>query len=108
MYFKIVPMRDRGIARSWEVIGRDRPIRGDVNIRQEMCKVMNRDSNIARIRPVMPLDPELLPPLIDAFLSGMATNAFTLSGIEEADGRLILPLWSIVGLHPDCALKVSS
>ncbi len=93
MYFKIVPMRDRGIARSWEVIGRDRPIRGDLNIRHEMCKIMNRDSNIARIRPVMPLDPELLPPLIDAFLSGMATNAFTLSGIEEVDGCLYAQSW---------------
>jgi hypothetical protein len=93
MYFQIVPMRDRGVAKSWEQIRREKPIRGDVNIRHEMCKIMNRTSNIATIRPAMPLDPELLPPLLDAFLSGMATNAFTLSGIEEVDGRLYSQSW---------------
>ena len=37
----------------------------------------------------MPLDSVPLLPLMDARLSGMATNAFTLSGLEEIDGCLV-------------------
>ncbi|PMY42228.1 hypothetical protein DMW99_23270 [Pseudomonas chlororaphis] len=76
-----------------EAIGREKPIRGDLNIRNEMCETMSRDSNIARIRPAMPLDTELLLPLINAFLSGMSANTFMLSGIEEVDRRLYTQSW---------------
>jgi hypothetical protein len=94
MYFLITKMRERGVARSWPEIRRDAGIRADINICNEMCQLLNRDSEIARLRPQsMPLDPVPLPPLLDARLSGMATNAFTLSGLEEVDGVLYAQSW---------------
>lgn len=39
------------------------------------------------------VDAVLLPPLLDARISGMATNAFTLSGLEEIDGCLYAKSW---------------
>ncbi|AZC96236.1 hypothetical protein C4K28_3509 [Pseudomonas chlororaphis subsp. piscium] len=41
----------------------------------------------------MPLDTELLLPLINAFLFGMSANTFMLSGIEEVDRRLYTQSW---------------
>ena len=94
MYFLITHMREHGVARSWKDIQGGKPIRGDINIRNQMCQALNRSSDIAAIRPQgMPLDATPLPPLLDARLSGMATNAFTLSGLEECDGRLYAQSW---------------
>lgn len=93
MYFLITRMRERGVAIPWKKIHTTEPIRGDINVNNERCALMNRTSDIATVRPPMPLDPEPLPPLIDAFMSGMATNAFTLSGLEEVDGCLYAQSW---------------
>ncbi|MNL08964.1 hypothetical protein D3C87_1297090 [compost metagenome] len=91
-------MRERGVARDWKAIRQTVGIRGDINIRNQMCEQLNRTSDIAEIRPAgMPLDsvplPLPLPPLLDARLSGMATNAFTLSGLEEIDDCLYAQSW---------------
>lgn len=94
MYFLITHMREHGVARSWKDIQGGKPIRGDINIRNQMCQALNRSSDIAEIRPQgMPLDATPLPALLDARLSGMATNALTLSGLEELDGRLYAQSW---------------
>ena len=59
-----------------------------MNICNELCQALNRTSDIASVRGPMPLDPYALLPLLDSHVSGMATNAFTLSGLEEIDGVL--------------------
>lgn len=94
MYFLITCMRVQGVARPWKEIQGENAIRGDINIRNQMCKALNRASDVAEIRPQgMPLDATPLPPLLDARLSAMATNAFTLSGLEEIGGRLYAQSW---------------
>ncbi len=94
MYFLITVMRENGVVREWKVIRQTVGIRGDINIRNQMCEQLNRTSDIAEIRPAgMPLDAVPLLPLMDARLSGMATNAFTLSGLEEIDGCLYAQSW---------------
>jgi hypothetical protein len=94
MYFLITVMRERGVARSWKDIHGATPIRGDINIRNQMCQQLNRTSDIAEMNPPgMPLDKVPLLPLLDARISGMATNAFTLSGLEEIDGVLYAQSW---------------
>lgn len=94
MYFLITRMREKGVARDWKVIRQTVGIRGDINIKPQMCALLNRSSEIAELRPQgMPLDSVPLPPLLDARLSGMATNAFTLSGLEEIDGVLYAQSW---------------
>jgi hypothetical protein len=94
MYFIITRMREKGVARDWKAIRQTGGIRADINIRNQMCDPLNRTSDIAEIRPAgMPLDAVPLPPLLDARISGMATNAFTLSGLEEIDGCLYAQSW---------------
>lgn len=93
MYFLITRMREKGVARSQKEIRFAVPLRGDINVRNDMCEQLNRTSDIARIRPGMPLDPEPLPPLFYVILSGMATGCFTLSGIEEVDGCFYAQSW---------------
>lgn len=94
MYFLITRMREKGVARDWKAIKQTPGIRADINIRNRVCEQLNRTSDIAEVRPPsMPLDPVEFPPLLDARLSGMATNAFTLSGLEEIDGCLYAQSW---------------
>lgn len=94
MYFLITVMREKGVARPWKDIRGDTPIRGDINIRNQMCEQLNRMSDIAEMRPPsMPLDEVPFRPLLDARISGMATNAFTISGLEEIDGVLYAQSW---------------
>lgn len=78
MYFLITTMREKGVARPWKDIRHMKPIRGDVKICNELCQALNRTSDVASVRGDMPLDPPVLSPLLDANVSGMATNAFTL------------------------------
>ena len=94
MYFLITPMREKGVARPWKDIHGSNPVRGDINISNKMCEQLNRTSDIAMLRPNgMPCDRVPLSPLLDARLSGMATNAFTISGLEEVDGVLYAQSW---------------
>jgi hypothetical protein len=94
MFFVITRMREKGVARDWKAIRQTVGIRGDINIRNQMCTLLNRTSDIAELRSQgMPLDAVPLPPLLDARLSGMATNAFPLSGLEEIDGCLYAQSW---------------
>jgi hypothetical protein len=87
-------MRVKGVARNWREIRHAPSIRGDINIRNQLCEQLNRTSDVAEIRPAgMPLDAVPLLPLLDARLSGMATNAFTLSGLEEINGVLYAQSW---------------
>ena len=94
MYFIVTCMRVKGVARDWKAIRQTVGVRADINIRNQMCEQLNRTSDIAEIRPAgMPLDAVPLPPLLDARISGMATNAFTLSGLEEVDGCQYAQSW---------------
>jgi len=85
-------MGEKGVAGPWMDIRHAVPIRGDVNISNELCQALNRTSDIASVRGPMPLDPLALLPLLDARISGMATNAFTLNGLEEIYGGLCAQL----------------
>lgn len=93
MHFLVTPMRELGVARPWPEIRAAVPVRGDLLVNNEMCESMNRTSNIARVNVGMPLDADPLPALLDAFMSGMATNAFTMSGVELVDGVLYAQSW---------------
>lgn len=93
MHMLVTPMRNRGVALDAKERRRYPPLRGDVRVRCEEDPDMGRSSNVARLLPGMPLEPELLPQLIDATLSGMATNGFVLSGIEYIDGCAYAQSW---------------
>lgn len=86
-------MRERGVARDWKHIRCAVCIRGGISIRNQMCVQLKRTSDIAEIQPAKPLDKVLILPLLDAWVSGMATNALTLSGLAEIDGCLYAQSW---------------
>jgi hypothetical protein len=55
-------------------------------VNSSVGKELGRAANVARVDVGMPLDPDPLPPLLDATLAGMAVMGFVLSGIEYIDG----------------------
>jgi hypothetical protein len=55
-------------------------------VNSSVGKELGRAANVARVDVGMPLDPDPLPPLLDATLAGMAVKGFVLSGIEYIDG----------------------
>ncbi|NWE26238.1 hypothetical protein [Pseudomonas gingeri] len=93
MHMLVTPMRYKGVALDLNARRHSRGIRGDVRVNCEIDTGMGRSSNVARLINGMPLDPELLPPLIDATLSGMAPNGFVLTGIEFIDGCAYAQFW---------------
>lgn len=93
MYFQITQMRSRGVALPLEEIRSIKPLEGDIYVQTERSKHLNRQAEVATIRKKNPVGPEPLNPLLDVRLSGMATGAFVLSGVEEIDGCLFAQAW---------------
>ncbi|WP_003218089.1 hypothetical protein [Pseudomonas fluorescens] len=93
MHMLITPMRCKGVALSPQERRRFPAIRGDVLVNAQVSDELGRSSNIARVSNGMPLEPDPLPKLMDATLSGMAPTGFVLSGIEYIDGCAYAQSW---------------
>lgn len=70
-----------------------RALRGNMMVNSENSVELGRSANVARIDVGMPLDPDPLPRLLDASLSGMAVTGFVLSGIEYINGCAYAQSW---------------
>jgi hypothetical protein len=86
MHLLITPMRVRGIALEPKSRRGYPAIKGNVLVNTTVSAELGRAMNIARVDVGMPLDPDPLPPLLDATLAGMSVTGFVLSGIEYIDG----------------------
>ncbi|WP_454870298.1 hypothetical protein [Pseudomonas lini] len=93
MHVLVTPMRLRGIALDAKARRRYPHIRGNVMVNAAISQVLGRATNIARVEVGMPLDPDPLPPLLDARLAAMAVTGFVLSGIEYIDGCAYAKAW---------------
>lgn len=93
MHLLVTPMRLRGIALDVKERGRYPAIRGNVMVNSTVCTQLGRATNMARVDVGLPLDPDPLPPLLDATLAGMAVTGFVLSGIEYIDGCAYAQSW---------------
>lgn len=93
MHVLITPMRSRGVALDPKARRRNPAIRGNVMVNSTNCHELGRAANVARVDVGMPLDPDPLPPLLDATLAGMAVTGFVLSGIEYVDGCAYAQSW---------------
>ncbi|CAI8883884.1 YjeF N-terminal domain-containing protein [Pseudomonas sp. IT-P44] len=93
MHMLVTPMRCRGIALTVKERGRYPAIQGNVMVNSSVSHELGRATNIARIEVGMPLDPDPLPPLMDATLAGMAVTGFVLSGIEYIEGCAYAQSW---------------
>ncbi|WP_339539454.1 hypothetical protein [Pseudomonas sp. RA_15y_Pfl2_54] len=89
----VTPMRSRGIALDPKARRQYPAIRGNVMVNSSVCKELGRAANVARVDVGMPLDPDPLPPLLDATLAGMAVTGFVLSGIEYIEGCAYAQSW---------------
>lgn len=79
------PMRLRGIALSAKERRNYPAIKANVMVNSAVSQELGRATNIALAEVGMPLEPDALPPLLDATLAGMAVTGFVLSGIEYID-----------------------
>jgi hypothetical protein len=86
-------MRLRGAALDAKTRRRYSAIKGNAMVNSAVSQVMGRVTNIARVDVWMPLDPDPLPPLLDATLAEMAVTGFVLSGIEYIDGYAFAQSW---------------
>ncbi|CAI8703283.1 Ala_racemase_N domain-containing protein [Pseudomonas sp. IT-P2] len=93
MHVLVTPMRFRGIALDAKARRQYPAIRGNVMVNSLVCQELGRAANVARVDVGMPLDPDPLPPLLDATLAGMAVTGFVLSGIEYIDGCAYAQSW---------------
>lgn len=69
------------------------PLVGDVQITDQRCEQLGRNSKTATVRGVNPIGLSSLPPLHEVVLSWMAPNGLVLSGLEVEDGRLYAQSW---------------
>ncbi|WP_099312235.1 hypothetical protein [Pseudomonas sp. ICMP 564] len=93
MHMLITPMRCKGVALDSQERRRFPAIRGDILVMPEKSDKLGRSSNVARISSGWPMEPEPLPRLLDATLSGMAPTGCVLSGIEYIDGCAYAQSW---------------
>lgn len=93
MHLLVTPMRLRGVALDSKARQRYPAIRGNVMVNSSVSTDLGRATNVAVVKVGMPLDPDPLPPLLDATLAGMAVTGFVLSGIEYVDGCAYAQSW---------------
>jgi hypothetical protein len=93
MHMLVTPMRQKGIALDITERRRYPAIRGNVMVNSENSHELGRSANVARILVGMPLEPDPLPRLLDATLSGMSVTGFVLNGIEYIDGCAYAQSW---------------
>ncbi|MFJ3371001.1 hypothetical protein [Pseudomonas sp. NPDC086251] len=93
MHLLVTPMRLRGVPLDAKARRRYPAIKANVMVNSAVSRELGRATNIARAVVGMPLEPDPLPPLLDATLAGMAVTGFVLSGIEYIDGCAYAQSW---------------
>lgn len=93
MQMLVTPIRCKGVALDPQERRRYPAVKGDVLVAPATSNELGRSSNVARVSKGMPLEPDPLPQLLDACLSGMAPTGFVLSGIEYIDGCAYAQSW---------------
>ena len=68
----VTPMRLRGVALDAKGRRRYPAIRGNVMVNSNMCSELGRAANVTRVEVGTPLDPDPLPPMLDATVAGMS------------------------------------
>ncbi|MCQ4257491.1 hypothetical protein [Stutzerimonas stutzeri] len=93
MYFNVRRRRVLGKSIDNRELSRVQPIYGDVRIVHQNPPELGRPSQVANLVFDNPLESSVIPPLMDVSLYSMATNGFTLSGIEIVDGVAYAQSW---------------
>lgn len=99
MHLLITPRRLRGVTLSAMPVKRTTMIKGDLVISNRLSEALNRHSNVASLKPLYGAGQLLLPELYDATVSAMATEGFTVSGIEFDGERWYAQSWWCRPVH---------
>lgn len=99
MHLLITPRRLHGATLAIMPSKRTTAIKGDLVISNQICEGLNRHSNVASVKPIYCAGKLLLPELYDATVSAMATEGFTLSGIEFDGERWYAQSWWCRPIH---------
>lgn len=93
MYVLITPRRNLGVAVPKDQLSKITPFRGDVQIVESQCSALGRITREAFILNSASHTPDPLPRLLDAGVTSMGTNGFTISGIEQIREAFYFQSW---------------
>ena len=93
MHLLITPRRRLGVALSAKEVSKAHPVKADVHMREQNDERVGRTTMTAYLFSTSPRQPEILPRLIDASVTGLGTLGMNISGIEEVDGAFYFQSW---------------
>lgn len=86
MRLRIVPLRERGVARDRAQLRSEVGVVGDLYVEEFTSEEMCRTVRIARVAAERPKDSVPLPTLIDVQLLWLGNHGFVLAGFERLSG----------------------
>lgn len=86
-------MRHRGVPLDRDAVRRATGSPGDLRVEEVRDETLGRTTRFARLAGNLPQDRERLPPLLDAQLAWMGSDAFVLLGLERQDGADFAQGW---------------
>lgn len=92
MYFQVVRMYDRGVKKDSEALLCEVPELGDLHVAMAGGEALKREAMVAVLRRGG-TEQDLVPPLLDAKLQGMAGAGFTLVGLEQEGEQFFMQAW---------------
>lgn len=92
MQFLVVRRRHLGVAISLKELEKIQPIRADVHIHECRSDALGRCCVEAWVHTSTSTN-EVIPPLLDAKVNGVAQLGMNICGIEEVDGALYAQSW---------------
>jgi hypothetical protein len=92
MKFLIVPRRVLGVAIPKEQLRDVQPVSGDIVISECHNEDLGRSSVSAQVYKTNS-GPDILPPLLDVRITGMAQNGMSLSGVEKVGDAFYAQSW---------------
>lgn len=93
MHFLITPRRHLGVALTKEAVRRAVPIKGDVHIDEKADQALGRSTLTATVFNTSPSQPDKLPRLLDASVTGMGTLGLNITGIEQIGDAFYFQSW---------------
>ncbi|MCL8301409.1 hypothetical protein [Pseudomonas mosselii] len=92
MYFHLIRRRELGAAIPADQLRKISPLKVDVQIFEHHSQSLGRVTTQAQVLNRSP-GPDIIPPLLDAKVTGMATLGMNITGVEEVDGVLYAQSW---------------
>ena len=93
MYYQIVQMYALGVPKELKALRAEEGVRGDVQVQPAQWGPLGRWSLSASVRTSQALSEEVLQPLYDVEIGGMATLGLVIRGVEQVGEHFYLQAW---------------